>query len=547
MRQLLSGLSIKLQVVVPVFFTLLLLIIGITFSTSSLKTAFHQVTVSTEQLITDKDNLTTLIDNTYAMRISAIYSLFRPAEVTALPNVLKEKQTENLALLRSLADNPELKNEVAGLTQAMQRYVDYSIQTMIPLLNIEHSDQEKDERFTAQYEQATAEYRKVGNEMIKAIDVLSNRLNQVAMTTIDESEHEHDSVMSQSTFALIGILLVAALSSWLLAGIIVTPIRQLQQTVREIAKGNLLVKAQEEGNNEITLLARDVNATVTQLRQTVESLVRISTDVASASTELATVMTQASVNSDQEKQEVEQVASAVNQLQSTAQSVTDHAHSADGAAQQANQLASQSLRMFEESHRATAKMADQLTEAAQVVNQLKEQSERIGNVTEVIRSISEQTNLLALNAAIEAARAGESGRGFAVVADEVRMLAARTQTSTQEIQAIIEELQNQSNTANSSMHSSLSLLEQNQSLAAKVSASLTEINHSISTLGQINAQVATASEEQSQVTKDINRNLSNIYELVSQNVTGITQSAAASHELSDLAEQQHQQLQYFRV
>ncbi|AKB04563.1 methyl-accepting chemotaxis protein [Vibrio cholerae] len=547
MRQLLSGLSIKLQVVVPVFFTLLLLIIGITFSTSSLKTAFHQVTVSTEQLITDKDNLTTLIDNTYAMRISAIYSLFRPAEVTALPNVLKEKQTENLALLRSLADNPELKNEVAGLTQAMQRYVDYSIQTMIPLLNIEHSDQEKDERFTAQYEQATAEYRKVGNEMIKAIDVLSNRLNQVAMTTIDESEHEHDSVMSQSTFALIGILLVAALSSWLLAGIIVTPIRQLQQTVREIAKGNLLVKAQEEGNNEITLLARDVNATVTQLRQTVESLVRISTDVASASTELATVMTQASVNSDQEKQEVEQVASAVNQLQSTAQSVTDHAHSADGAAQQANQLASQSLRMFEESHRATAKMADQLTEAAQVVNQLKEQSERIGNVTEVIRSISEQTNLLALNAAIEAARAGESGRGFAVVADEVRMLAARTQTSTQEIQAIIEELQNQSNTANSSMHSSLSLLEQNQSLAAKVSASLTEINHSISALGQINAQVATASEEQSQVTKDINRNLSNIYELVSQNVTGITQSAAASHELSDLAEQQHQQLQYFRV
>ncbi|PAR41356.1 methyl-accepting chemotaxis protein [Vibrio metoecus] len=547
MRQLLSGLSIKLQVVVPVFFTLLLLIIGITFSTSSLKTAFHQVTVSTEQLITDKDNLTTLIDNTYAMRISAIYSLFRPAEVTALPNVLKQKQTENLALLRSLDDNPELKNEVAGLVQTMQRYVDYSIQTMIPLLNIEHSDQEKDERFTAQYEQATAEYRKVGNEMIKAIDVLSNRLNQVAMNTIDESEHEHDSVMSQSTFALIGILLVAALSSWLLAGIIVTPIRQLQQTVREVAKGNLLVKAQEVGNNEITLLARDVNATVTQLRQTVESLVRISTDVASASTELATVMTQASVNSDQEKQEVEQVASAVNQLQSTAQSVTDHAHSADGAAQQANQLASQSLRMFEESNRATAKMADQLTEAAQVVNQLKDQSERIGNVTEVIRSISEQTNLLALNAAIEAARAGESGRGFAVVADEVRMLAARTQTSTQEIQTIIEELQNQSNTANSSMHSSLSLLEQNQTLAAKVSASLTEINHAITALGQINAQVATASEEQSQVTKDINRNLSNIYELVSQNVTGITQSAAASHELSDLAEQQHQQLQYFRV
>lgn len=547
MRQLLSGLSIKLQVVVPVFFTMLLLGSGIVFSTSTLKTAFSQVSDSTEHLIIDKDNLTNIIDNTYAMRISAIYSLFRPDEVKVLASVLRDKQSQNLQLMQAFSDNPELQDEVHALTKAIQHYVDYSINTMIPLLNIKHNAEQDSTDFDRKYQQASDAYRAAGNDMVKAISELSQALNTLAMRTLKESEAQHDGVLSNSTISLIAVLLAAAVLSWFLAGIIVKPLRQLQQTVREVAKGNLLVEVQEEGNNEITLLARDVNATVTQLRQTVACLVRISTDVASASTELATVMTQSSVNSDQEKQEVELVASAVNQLQSTAQSVTDHAHSADGAAQQANQLASQSLRMFEESHRATAKMADQLTEAAQVVNQLKEQSERIGNVTDVIRSISEQTNLLALNAAIEAARAGESGRGFAVVADEVRMLAARTQTSTQEIQAIIEELQSQSNTANSSMHSSLSLLEQNQSLAAKVSASLTEINHSISALGQINAQVATASEEQSQVTKDINRNLSNIYELVSQNVTGITQSAAASHELSNLAEQQHQQLQYFRV
>ncbi|RBM26194.1 methyl-accepting chemotaxis protein [Vibrio tarriae] len=547
MRQLLSGLSIKLQVVVPVFFTMLLLGSGIVFSTSTLKTAFSQVSDSTEHLIIDKDNLTNIIDNTYAMRISAIYSLFRPDEVKVLASVLRDKQSQNLQLMQVFSDNPELQDEVHALTKAIQHYVDYSINTMIPLLNIKHNAEQDSTDFDRKYQQASDAYRAAGNDMVKAISELSQALNTLAMRTLKESEAQHDGVLNNSTISLIAVLLAAAVLSWFLAGIIVKPLRQLQQTVREVAKGNLLVEVQEEGNNEITLLARDVNATVTQLRQTVACLVRISTDVASASTELATVMTQSSVNSDQEKQEVELVASAVNQLQSTAQSVTDHAHSADGAAQQANQLASQSLRMFEESHRATAKMADQLTEAAQVVNQLKEQSERIGNVTDVIRSISEQTNLLALNAAIEAARAGESGRGFAVVADEVRMLAAHTQTSTQEIQAIIEELQNQSNTANSSMHSSLSLLEQNQSLAAKVSASLTEINHSISALGQINAQVATASEEQSQVTKDINRNLSNIYELVSQNVTGITQSAAASHELSNLAEQQHQQLQYFRV
>ncbi len=517
------------------------------FSTSTLKTAFSQVSDSTEHLIIDKDNLTAIIDNTYAMRISAIYSLFRPDEVKVLPSVLKDRQSQNLQLMRAFSDNPELQDEVRALTKAMQNYVDYSINIMIPLLNTRHTTEQTSAEFDLQYQQASDAYRAAGNDMVKAISDLSQALNKLAIRTIKESETQHDSVLSNSTISLIAILVAAALFSWILAGIIVKPLSQLQQTMRAVASGNLLVKAEEEGNNEITLLARDVNATVDQLRQTVESLVRISADVASASTELATVMTQSSVNSDQEKQEVELVASAVNQLQSTAQSVTDHAHSADGAAQQANQLASQSLRMFEESHRATAKMADQLAEAAQVVNQLKEQSERIGNVTEVIRSISEQTNLLALNAAIEAARAGESGRGFAVVADEVRMLAARTQTSTQEIQTIIEELQNQSSTANSSMHSSLRLLEQNQSLAAKVSTSLSEINQSIDELGQINAQVATASEEQSQVTKDINRNLSNIYELVSQNVTGITQSAAASQELSNLAEQQNQQLQYFRV
>ncbi|WP_165313489.1 methyl-accepting chemotaxis protein [Vibrio ziniensis] len=547
MRKLISALSIKLQVVVPVFITMLLLIAGITYSSSSLKTAFKNVTQSTEQLIEHKDDITNIINNTYSMRISAIYSLFTPEEVARLQSVLKENEAKNIKHLQSLNTITGLQSEVSSLQKAMKNYVDYSLNTMIPLLKTKHSQSNLDSNFDHQYQQASVAYRDAGAQMVKAIEELSSKLNLLALKSVHTSEQQHASVMQNSMMGFITVLLLAALCSWLLAGIIVKPIQNLQLTMREIAKGNLLVEAKVEGNNEVTALTRDINATTNQLRTTVETLIRISVEVASAATELAAVMTQSSVNSDQEKQEVEQVASAVNQLESAAQSVTDNASHAENAAQQANLQAKESLVMFEQSHKANIDMARQLNEAALVVNGLKEQSEQIGQVIEVIEGISEQTNLLALNAAIEAARAGESGRGFAVVADEVRMLAARTQQSTKEIQIIIEELQSKSGVANDSMNMSLKMIETNQALGDQVREYLSNISKAISELSGINTQVAAASEEQNHVTVDINRNLATIYELVSQNVAGITQSAAASQELSALAEQQKEQLSHFRV
>lgn len=547
MRQLLSTLSIKSQVFVPVLFTVILLVIGLSIGIGKLEQAFGKVTVSTNSLIVHKEELSSIVDNTYAMRIKAIYSLFRAEDVQTLNQELQQRQATNREFLSSIDQIEGIQAEVNAMRDAMNHYVDFTRITMTPLLSTKHSSNNLSSGFEREYETAMGQYRLAGEAMIHAIDNLSKKLNQIVTDEVAENGALHSDTITYSTISLVIILSIASLISWLLASYIVAPIRNLQETMREVAKGNLLVEAEEMGKNEVSQLAQDVNQTIHQLRGTVDSLVRISEDVASASTELATVMTQSSANSDQEKQEVEQVASAINQLESTAAEVSTNAQQADSASNEATKLTSQSLSMFEESTRASAKMADQLNEAANVVTSLKDQSEQIGKVIEVIESISEQTNLLALNAAIEAARAGESGRGFAVVADEVRMLAARTQESTKEIQTIIEELQQQSGHANESMHSSLAMLEDNQSLAAEVSRSLSDINSAISDLNAINTQVATASEEQKQVTSDINNNLSTIYELVSQNVTGITQSAAAAQELSGLAENQKHQLKQFQI
>ncbi|ELZ1716463.1 methyl-accepting chemotaxis protein [Vibrio parahaemolyticus] len=547
MRQFLSTLSIKLQVFLPVLFTVVLLVIGLSVGIGKLDQAFNKVSTSTNKLIIHKEELSAIVDNTYAMRIKAIYSLFRAEDVQSLNQELSERQNKNRDFLNSIDSLPGVQTEVNTMRKAMDHYVDFTRVTMTSLLTTKHSSGYTTSDFNQKYEAAMAEYRLAGEAMINAIDNLSKQLNQIVTDEVEANGEQHSTTLTYSAVSLAVILSAASLISWILASYIVAPIRNLQGTMQEVAKGNLLVKAEAIGKNEVSQLAQDVNQTINKLRETVSALVRISEDVASASTELATVMTQSSVNSDQEKQEVEQVASAINQLESTAAEVSTNAQEADSASNQARMLTSQSLSMFEESTRASEKMAEQLNEAAAVVTSLKDQSEHIGRVIEVIEGISEQTNLLALNAAIEAARAGESGRGFAVVADEVRMLAARTQESTKEIQTIIEELQQQSGHANESMHSSLAMLSDNQALAQEVSQSLANISNAIAELNSINTQVATASEEQKQVTADINNNLTNIYELVSQNVTGITQSAAAAQELSGLAENQQQQLRQFQV
>ncbi|CAI8811065.1 methyl-accepting chemotaxis protein [Pseudomonas sp. IT-P171] len=338
---------------------------------------------------------------------------------------------------------------------------------------------------------------------------------------------------------IIGVSVVAALMTvllaWLLTRSIVTPLNRAVQAAETIAGGNLTKAIEIDGKDEPARLLGALSTMQGNLRKTIEQIAGSATQLGAAAEELSAVTEEASRGLQQQNNEIEQAATAVNEMTAAVEEVARNAVSTSEASNQSTQAAREGRDRVVETVDAIQTMTHDVQNTSLMIEGLATQGRDIGKVLDVIRAIAEQTNLLALNAAIEAARAGEAGRGFAVVADEVRALAHRTAQSTQEIEKMVAGIQNGTGEAVSSMQQSNQRTQSTLEMARAAGIALEQITQSIHLINERNLVIASASEEQAQVSREVDRNLVNIRDLATQSAAGANQTSAATHELSRLA------------
>ncbi|MGK0161128.1 methyl-accepting chemotaxis protein [Pseudomonas mosselii] len=283
------------------------------------------------------------------------------------------------------------------------------------------------------------------------------------------------------------------------------------------------------------------------LRETIGRISDSASQLASASEELSAVTEDATRGLQQQSMEIEQAATAVNQMTAAVEEVASNAVATSQASRESDQIARRGREQVQATVTAIEALANGVAGNAEEVGQLAQQVHDISKVLDVIGSIAEQTNLLALNAAIEAARAGEAGRGFAVVADEVRALAHRTQTSTQEIEQMIVAIRSGAERAVQGMQHRDAQARSTLDGAHAAGQALEAIAAAIGQINERNLVIASASEQQAQVAREVDRNLTTIRDLAHQSSAGAEETSAASQALSRLAVDLNSLVQRFSV
>ncbi|MGA9664359.1 MAG: methyl-accepting chemotaxis protein [Pseudomonas alloputida] len=336
------------------------------------------------------------------------------------------------------------------------------------------------------------------------------------------------------TVATVLALALGLLAAWTITRQIIIPLRQTLHAAERVASGDLTQSLQVQRRDELGQLQASMHRMTQGLRELIGGIGDGVTQIASAAEELSAVTEQTSAGVNNQKVETDQVATAMNQMTATVHDVARNAEQASEAALMADQQAREGDRVVGEAVAQIERLASEVVNSSEAMNLLKTESDKIGSVLDVIKSVAQQTNLLALNAAIEAARAGEAGRGFAVVADEVRSLAQRTQQSTEEIEELIAGLQSGTQRVASVMDNSRQLTDSSVELTRRAGSSLETITRTVSSIQAMNQQIATAAEEQTAVAEEINRSVMNVRDISDQTSAASEETASSSVELARL-------------
>lgn len=382
-----------------------------------------------------------------------------------------------------------------------------------------------------------AELVKAQKNLIALSTKMNDKIDSITLLQEKKSKSDGDRVSTVLITVTIIAILMGIFFALLIRHMIVKPMNDVKVAVEKISNGDLTQTLKTDRKDELGQLYNNIGTMSRTLNTLISEVITGVLNLSSTSEQLEKISKQGQTMMQSQKDETDQVATAINEMSSTVSEVARNAETAAEATTKTDNIVNQGNLKVSDTARSIESLASDLTVTSTAMEQLKIRTDNVGNVLEVIKAVAEQTNLLALNAAIEAARAGEAGRGFAVVADEVRGLASRTQSSAKEIEDLIVELQNGAQESLDKMLRSRDLSTQNAEQAKEVLALFANISEQVGYVQDMNNQIATAAEEQSQVSDEINRSVENVRQLADRTTEGSIESVAAVSNLRALSHQ----------